>query len=208
MERFLKKPVPTLMLVLLVATCLAGITLGALSLRHAFFPSRSDQSLTTDQTTMVQAALTLMQSRGLTEDAAFGTNLLNQGIWRAASSTDTYIAQAERAGDTPYAYTLAEGKHIFAVVLAPRFFTETTPTGRAAVMIHEMGHVRAYQATGHSTEYDGYKREYDTHKQLGLTDADGLVYWSMLDGVVENVVPRDPSYKHKPDVKDYIAQSN
>jgi hypothetical protein len=197
----------TVLITVLIAACLTGIVLGGLALRRALVPARSDQALTSDQTSTVRAAFTLMRSRGLTTDAAFGTSLLAQGKWRAASPHDTYIAYAERDGDTPFAYTLADGKHIEAVVFAPRFFTETTPTARAAVMIHEMGHCRAYLQTGQSTEYDGYKREYDTHAQLGLSERDGLVYWSMLDGVVEYVVPRDPSYKTRPDVQNYIKQA-
>ena len=204
----MKKPWFSVIIAVLVAAGLLGITLGALSLKRALLPGRSDLPLTPAQAAAVQAALTLMRQRGLTSDAAFGTMLLRQGQWRAASATDAYLAQSERSGDTPYAYTLADGKRIEAVVLAPRFFTETTPLGRAALMIHEMGHVRAYQKTGQSTEYDGYKREYDTHSQLGLTDADGLVYWSMLDGVVEYVVPRAPAYKNRPDVQDYLKQSS
>lgn len=203
----MKKPGLTLIIAIVVAACLAGITLGALSIKQALVPDRSDLSLTTAQKTTVQSALALMRQRGLSAEAALGTNLLRQGKWRASSSHDAYIAQSERSGDTPYAYTLAEGKHIEAIVLAPRFFTETTPTGRAALMIHEMGHVRAYQKSGQSTEYDGYKEEYDTHVQLGLTDADGLVYWSMLDGTAEYVVPRDPSDKNRPDVQDYLKKA-
>ena len=74
-------------------------------------------------------------------------------------------------------------------------------------MIHEMGHVRAYLKTGRSEEYDGYKREYDTHARLGLTERDGLTYFALLDGVTEYVLPRAPAYKSRPDIKAYLAQS-
>ncbi len=202
----MQKPVIALLVAIPVALTLGGLTLGALTLRRALIPARSDRPLTISEASSVHDALALMRRRGLTDDATFGDTLFAQGRWRAASSTDAYLAGAERAGDTPYAYTLADGKTVLAVVLAPRFFTDITPTARAAVMIHEMGHCRAYQATGHSTEYDGYKREYDTHRQLGLTEQDSLVYWSMLDGVAEYVVPRTPAYKNYSDVKAYLAQ--
>ena len=117
------------------------------------------------------------------------------------------MAQAERAGDTPFAYTLAHGTTISAVVLAPRFFTDTTPTARAALMIPDMGHVRAYLSAGRSEEYDGYKREYDAHARLGLTERDGLTYFALLDGVTQYVLPRAPAYKNRPDIRAYLAQS-
>jgi hypothetical protein len=132
----MKKPALALLVVTPIAVCLGTIALGALTLRHLLTPSRSDLPLTPPQASAVRAALALMRQRGLTDDAAFGAAQLAQGHWRAASSTDTYIAGAERAGDTPYAYTLADGKAVRAIVLAPRFFTETTPAARAALMIH------------------------------------------------------------------------
>jgi hypothetical protein len=140
-------------------------------------------------------------------EATQATQIERIGLWHAASPTDGYLKRAEQAGDTPFAYTLSSGHHPSAIVLAPRFFTETTPTARAALMIHEMGHYRAYVQTGHSDEYDGYKAEYDTHTKLGLGESDGLTYFSMLDGVVENVAPRLPVYKTYPDVQGYIQQS-
>jgi hypothetical protein len=154
----------------------------------------------------VENALRRIKSRGIIADANLGERLLKQGIWRAASPTDVYINQAEKAGDTPFAYTLSPGKKPIAIVLAGRFFTDATPLGQAALMIHELGHYQAYVLVGRSDEYDGYKPEYDLHTQLGLTEKDGLVYFSMLDGVVEYVVPRAPNYATKPDVKQFMTE--
>jgi hypothetical protein len=144
-----------------------------------------------------------MRTQGLKAQADLALKLEKQGIWRAASPSDLYITEAELQGDTPYAYTLSPGFHPIAIVLAKRFFDEATPTGRAAVMIHEMGHYSAYIKFGRSTEYDGYKVEYDTHAKLSLTERDGLVYFSMLDGVDQYVVPRDPKYKNYADIRQF-----
>jgi hypothetical protein len=168
---------------------------------------RTDLPLSQSQREEVAAGIALIQSKGLTTDAALATQLLQQGIWRAASPKDAYIRMAEDGGDTPFAYTLSGGHHPEAIVLAARFFDQsTTDTGRAALMIHEMGHYRAYVMNGKSTEYDGYKAEYDKSKRLGLSDKDGMVYFGMLDGVAEYVVPFDSSYGKKPDVKNYMDQ--
>lgn len=165
------------------------------------------QPLAADQEKAVEDAAKLMASRGLADDAVLTNQLLAKGIWKAARPDDPYMKASEKSGDTPYAYTLSDGKHPSAIVLASRFFTEATPTGRAAVMVHELGHYRAYVATGKSDETDGYKAEYDKHAKLGLTQDDGLVYFSMLDGVQEYVVPKYPAYKNYPDVKQYMTQS-
>lgn len=167
-------------------------------------PSRTDRRLTPQEQLSVQKAIGLMRRQGLTDDAAMAGRLLSTGIWRSASSEDIYIKGAEAQGDMPFAYTLSNGKHPKCIVLASRFFTDATDTGRAALMIHEMGHYRAYLATGDSTEFDGYKREYDQAKQLGLSANDGMVYFGMLDGVSVYVVPKAPGYAEKPDIKQYM----
>jgi hypothetical protein len=134
---------------------------------------------------------------------------MSQGIWVRAFPNDRYLKTAEQNGDTPYAYTLSAGKHPSAIVLAPRFFTESlTMPSRASLMIHEMGHYEAYVATGKSDEYDGYKTQYDAAQKLGLGESDGLIYFMMLDGVTQYVVPRDPSYGRKADVQKYARESN
>jgi len=162
-------------------------------------------ALTVDQTAAVTQALALIRSHGITLDAELGQKLLNLGIWRAATPDDIYIAGAEKAGDTPFAYTLSPGHHPIAIVLADRFFSQATPLGRAAVMIHEMGHYKAYVKSGKSTEYDGYKEEYDNYPRLGLSESDGLVYFSMLDGTAEYVVPIDKRYAKRPDLQQFLT---
>jgi hypothetical protein len=187
----------------------AGITIfSVLAIARALKPPpRVDHALNAEESKTIEDAIALMRTRGLTSEATQATQIERIGLWHAASPTDGYLKRAEQAGDTPFAYTLSSGHHPSAIVLAPRFFTETTPTARAALMIHEMGHYRAYVQTGHSDEYDGYKAEYDTHTKLGMGESDGLTYFSMLDGVVENVAPRLPVYKTYPDVQGYIQQS-
>jgi hypothetical protein len=159
--------------------------------------------LTASQIGVLNDSIALMRKDDLGDQADLAVKLLAKGIWRLASPDDRYMADAERQGDTPFAYTLSAGHQPSAIVLAPRFFTETDgPTDRAALMVHEMGHYQAYVATGRSTEYDGYKAEYDANAKLGLTG--GLIYFAMLDGVSEYVVPIDPSYAKKKDVADYM----
>jgi hypothetical protein len=162
-------------------------------------------TLTPEQISALNASITIMTLRGLIADANYAEHLQKVGMWRSAAADDIYIAQAEKGGDTPYAYTLSPGHVPIAIELAARFFNEATPTGRAAVMIHEMAHYRAYVLTGHSDEFDGYKAEYDSSRQLGLSERDGLVYFSMLDGTAEYVVPREPSYKNNADLQQFLS---
>jgi hypothetical protein len=162
-------------------------------------------TLTAPQTAALTKALTIMSSRRIVRDANLGSMLLAQGIWRAATRTDIYIAAAEKSGDTPFAYTLSSGHKPSAIILAGRFFGGTTDLGRAAIMIHEMGHYMAYVRTGRSNEYDGYKAEYDSYPRLGLSENDGLVYFSMLDGTAEYVVPRDHRYATRPDLAQFLT---
>lgn len=172
-------------------------------------PASIGRPLNPDETQQVKAAIALMREKHLADQANMAAGLEKEGKWVAARPNDPYIAQSEKAGDTPFAYTLPDDNHPHSpikIVLASRFFTDADTTAEAALMIHEMGHWKAFVANGSSTEYDGYKAEYDTHNQLGFGQNDGLAYFAMLDGVVQNVVPRDPSYKTYPDVKNYMAQ--
>lgn len=163
-------------------------------------------SLTDTEAAQIKTSIGILHKQGLSDDERLASTLLKSGIWKPAAQDDVYIKGAESQGDTPFAYTISDGHHPSAIVVAARFFSDTTDTGRAAIMIHEMGHYRAYVAHGQSTEYDGYKAEYDKSKKLGLTERDGLVYFGMLDGVEEYVVPIDKSYTKYPDVKAYINQ--
>ena len=161
--------------------------------------------MTAAERAMVTGAADLMARKGLKDESALTTSLLGKGIWRSAAPDDIYMTQAEKDGGTPYAYTLSDGKQPSAIVLAPRFFTETTETARASLMLHELGHYRAYVKSGVSDETDGYKAQYDANKKLGLGEVDSLPYFALLDGVVEYVVPKYPEYKTYPNVKGYMA---
>lgn len=199
----LKKLLAWKIVAFLLAAAIAAF--GLFAIARSTKSQQMGQPLTAAESQAVHAAIDLMRSKGLTKQADLAAQIDKKGIWRAASPNDPYMKQSEADHNTPFAYTLSTSRHPSAIVLAARFFTETTPTARAALMIHEMGHYQAYVKTGHSDEFDGYKAEYDTHKQLGLTETDGLTYFSMLDGVVEYVVPRLPIYKTYPDVKEYMA---
>lgn len=188
--------------------CIGVIAFGLLALAHTPAPQRTDRALTEREDSVILSAVTLLRQRKLLPEAALAMQIERRGQWRAATAADPYLKQAEQGGDTPFAYTLANGHTPTVIVLAPRFFTDTTPTARAALMVHEMAHYQAYVKTGRSDEYDGYKAEYDRHDQLGLGEGDGLTYFAMLDGVVEYVVPRTPSYKQRPDVKGYMESNN
>lgn len=186
-----------------IAAAIAGF--GLFAIARSVKPRQMGQPLTELQSQTVHAAINLMRSKGLVKQADLAAQIDKKGIWRAASPDDPYMKQSEADHNTPFAYTLSTSHQPSAIVLAARFFTETTPTARPALMIHEMGHYEAYVKTGHSDEFDGYKAEYDTHRLLGLTEADGLTYFAMLDGVVEYVAPRLPVYKTYADVKEYMA---
>ena len=165
-------------------------------------------ALGTNEASLLRQCADNIAAHGLPQYATLARALLAKGIWRRARPDDQYIREEDQSGDTVYAYTLSNGKHPSAIVLAPRFFTEDLSlAARSSYMIHEMGHYQAYVATGKSTEFDGYKAQYDAAKSLGLSETDGLVYFMMLDGVQEYVVPIDPSYGRKADVRSYIQQS-
>jgi hypothetical protein len=180
--------------------------LGYLVVAGTVTPVSVTDTLSDSEAAQVRTSIGILHKQRLSDDEKLASTLLKSGTWKAATPQDVYMKSAESQGDTPFAYTLSNGHHPSAIVLASRFFTDTTDTGRAAIMIHEMGHYRAYVAHGQSTEYDGYKAEYDKSKKLGLSERDGLVYFGMLDGVEEYVVPIDKSYAQYPDVKAYINQ--
>lgn len=188
--------------------CVGVIAFGLLALARTPAPQRTDRALSEREDEPIQAAAALLRQRRLTSEAALVVQIERRGQWRAATPDDPYLKQAEQSGDTPFAYTLADGHHPTAIVLAPRFFADTTPTARAALMIHELAHYRAYVKSGRSDEFDGYKAEYDTHDTLGLGEGDGLTYFALLDGVVEYVAPRLPAYKKRPDIKGYMESNN
>jgi hypothetical protein len=166
-------------------------------------------ALTDNQHAAISSAIELMDSSGLARFAGLARQIDRAGEWRAALPNDQYLAASEKSGDTPFAYTLPDPSHPYqpiAIVLAPRFFTDADERAQAALMVHEMGHWLAFLKKGKSTEYDGYKTEFDNHKALGLTSDDGLTYYAMLDGVEQNVVPIDKSYAKQSEIVAYNNQ--
>lgn len=186
-----------------------GFGLLAISVALAAGPTLPGRALSDKEASAVTADIAAMRSAKLPDLAKLASRLMAAGEIRAALPDDQWLAGAEKAGDTPYAYTLpnpSAPKSPIAIVLAPRFF-DATPKAQTSLLIHEMGHWRAFVATGASTEFDGYKLEYDTYRKVGLSESDGLTYFAMLDGVVQYVVPKLPSYGKQADIKAYEASS-
>ncbi|MDR3710177.1 MAG: hypothetical protein P4L33_17925 [Capsulimonadaceae bacterium] len=158
----------------------------------------------------VNAAACLLSKRYPGVLANTVAELLRTGRIRMEAAGDAYFRQAEKQGGTPFAYTLPRTdapRRPLAIVLGHRFLAATTPA-QAALLAHEAGHWRAFVKTGASDEYDGYKAEYDAARSLGLGEGDGLTYFAMLDGVVEYVVPRDPRYAARADVRSFMAATS
>lgn len=197
-----RRVILAIVLIIIVTACITGYCV----LKTKGAPGKP---LNADQRKAIIEAAALMSSHGLKEDAELTKQLLEKKKLFAAGDNDPYLGETEKNGFTPYAYTLSDNKNPSGIVMAPRFFTmETSPLGRASLLIHELAHYRAYVATGKSDEVDGYRAQYDKSKKLGLSEMDGLVYWSMLDGVQLYVVPKYPEYKNYKDVKDYIDQDS
>ncbi|HEY3331210.1 MAG TPA: hypothetical protein VGK19_14370 [Capsulimonadaceae bacterium] len=169
--------------------------------------------LNANERASIAAAVMLLTERDCKEWARAVIELQRGASVRVALPQDIYIATEEKNDGTPYAYTLpdesprkrgAKSVRPIAIVLAPRFFT-ATPASQAALLVHECAHWRAYLIRGASDEYDGYKAEYDAAMKIGLDESDGLPYFSLIDGVVENVIKRNPEYRDKANVKAYMA---
>src|SRR5579884_3366000 len=140
---------------LLCLVCLPAAVFGCSALHSA--PARVGRPLTSAESAQVSSAIGLMRQKGLGHWADQASQLQTRGLWKAALSNDPYLAASEKAGDTPYAYTLPDDRHPHSpveIVLAPRFFTDADTAAEAALMIHEMGHWAAYVKSGSSTEYD------------------------------------------------------
>ncbi len=164
------------------------------------------RAATADEARTINEASALIHTKKVVPYDALCGQLIAQGRIRPAVADDPWLKEAEASGGTPFAYTMPDDAHPhqpLAIVLAPRFFTATTPAARGSILVHELGHWMAFVKRGSSTEYDGYKAEFDTHKQIGLTDTGGLTYYMMCDGVVEYVVPRDKTYAKDPEIIAY-----
>lgn len=191
---------------IVLVSVIAGCGWAAGALKHN---GPAGKPLSPDEQSVLSDCAKYMDQHDLAHYSSLARSLMSRGIWLHAAPDDRFLKASEQNGDTPYAYTLSGGKHPSAIVLAPRFFTESlTTASRASLMIHEMGHYEAYVATGKSDEYDGYKTQYDAAHKLGLSEKDGLIYFMMLDGVTQYVVPRDPSYGRKADVQEYVKESS
>jgi len=92
-------------------------------------------TLTMPQKAAAIAAVKLMDTAKLFDLEKLANKLLATGQIRYANSDDPWLAAAEKAADTPYAYTLpdpAAPKGPTAIVLAPRYF-DTTPRAQTAL---------------------------------------------------------------------------
>ena len=189
-----------------VAFAIIALALLSISIASSSQDAPAGRVLSPDESTKVRATVRIMADAKLSALSTLAAALLSSGKIFAAAKDDPWFASAESSGDTPYAYTMPDSSHPrqpTAIVLAPRYFA-ATPRAQAALLIHELGHWQAFRARGSSTEFDGYKLEYDTASRIGLTERDGLTYFAMLDGVVQYVVPRAPAYAKRADVAEYI----
>lgn len=156
---------------------------------------------------MVSRAIAHIAASGLKEDTKLLKRIQkNKGI-RQSYFYNYLVSRAERSGRdfSFYAFTpiLSRSK----IFLGDGFQSAET-AGRSSVLIHEGMHIKWHSERlwrGFPRRVDeahAYAHQYDTHKEIALCayGGDGTVYWDMMIGIREYVLPISPRYAKMEDI--------
>lgn len=173
--------------------------------------TNSGEPVSPKQRIMVLQAVQYMREKHLYADAELVESVERSGGLRKSKFFDFLAEQSvENKGDFDF--------HAYAPVLSRnRIFLGADfdilgPAGRASVLVHEAEHLRRHRARflrgfpRGADESDAYLYQYSTYRKLHLTPLapDSLVYWDMMIGIQDYVIPRHPKYAERPDIRESL----
>lgn len=165
------------------------------------------ESVRREQQVMVSDAIALIRSRGLVSDARLLEEIQSAGKFRSSWVLNR-IARFSRESDGDF------GFHAFTPVLSRtriflgQDFCSIGPEARASILVHEAQHIRRHQRRflrgipREEDESEAYYHQYKTYPLLGLhEECSSQVYWDMMIGIQQFVVPRKPDIAKRLDVR-------
>jgi hypothetical protein len=165
------------------------------------------EPISKQQQMMVDSAIALIASKHLSPDESILRDVRSCGNFRQSWLLN-HLAEKGRNGDSDF------GFHAYTPVLSRtriflgEDFSCIGAKGRASVLVHEAQHLRRHRRRilrgipRTADEAEAYTHQYYTYRKLGLRESsDSLVYWDMMLGVKQFVVPRNPRFAKLADIK-------
>lgn len=165
------------------------------------------ETLSASQTSDVQQSIDLLYECGLRPDAGLAVSLIETDSFRASRFFNwlSDLSQSQGGSFGFYAYTPVLSRRL--VFLGPSFWAQNTE-GRASIAVHELAHIRRHRVRSmrgfprSSDEASAYRYQYHRYPEIGIDSVgvDGEVYWDMMLGIREYVIPERPQYAKREDI--------
>gem|GEM_PF-3716825 len=167
--------------------------------------------LATSESSAVADMIAVLDDSGLRSDAHMARSVLRSSRFRKSRFFDWLNAFSEARGYdfAFYAYTpILSSRRVF---LGDNYWRQDA-YGRASVTVHELAHVRRHERRAmrgiprSSDEVEAYRYQYQTYRAIGIGSY-GIgsdVYWDMMYGIRDYVVPAYPEYAERKDVAEAL----
>ena len=149
-----------------------------------------------------------LDSHNLQDEARVASRIAGSNGFRTSRffANFTALLNAKGSGFAYYAYTPVFSR---SAIFLSNDFWDCGDAGRASIIVHELAHIARHRdrvlrgIPRGADEAEAYRRQYQAYRTLGLSPNgdDSSVYWDMMSGVKAYVIPADPQYLKKADVR-------
>lgn len=157
--------------------------------------------------TEIRRVITVLEESDLPSDAMMARSILKSDGYRRSRFFDwlNHLSETRGSGFGFYAYTPVLSKHL--IFLGENYWRQDNE-GRASVTVHELAHLRRHRDHGarglsrRADEYGAYSYQYLTYPRIGIDPQikGSDVYWDMMYGIRDYVVPVSPEYAKREDI--------
>jgi hypothetical protein len=188
-----------------------GVLIGLVALIVA--DTNLGRPITSQQRQCIYRAARYMEARGFKNDSQVALRIANSNHFRSSRFFRNVMTVAEARGGSFgfYAYTpIFSRTRIF---LGGSFW-DAGEIGRSSIILHELAHIRWHRERfwrgipRHADEAQAYRRQYQTYRAIGLIPygSDSMVFWDMMIGIKDYLLPEHPDYSRHADVRWALRQ--
>jgi hypothetical protein len=164
--------------------------------------------LTDAQRRSIASTVEYLDSHDLRDEARVASRIVGSNGFRTSRFFANFTALLNAKGScfAFYAYTPVFSR---SEIFLGDTFWDCGDAGRASIIVHELAHIARHGTRvlrgipRRADEVEAYRRQYRAYRSLSLSSngSDSSVYWDMMSGVKAYVIPADPQYLRKADVR-------
>jgi len=166
-----------------------------------------------DEEALIIRAANYLESKHLTTDSKTIRRMVAEKNFRESNAYSVFFNR-KGYGSTAYSYYAYTPVLSRTKIFIGESFWEVGTVGRSSVLLHELQHIRRHRRRvlrgfpRAPDEAEAYCRQYETHTTIGLPSygIDGVVYWYMMIGIREYVLPLHPKYANEAEIRNAMRQ--